>query len=450
VNGRLPLGAGPWSLVYEDGDLRDLTVDGVLVVSRIYAAVRADDWSTVPGVIADLRIEHDAHAFRIAYRRAHRSGAIAYDSRIELAGDRDGRITVAMHGVAVSAFRRNRIGLCVLHDQRLAGWPVRIGHSNGSTEEASFPRLIAPHQPFRDVASLSVRTRPGREATVRFTGEVFETEDQRNWGDASFKTYSTPAHLPRPVTVPAGTVVEQRVELTLTGTALALAAEIDGQATAAQFAGLRDLGLDRLRVVIADAAGLALAQRAAAVLPLDVVLRGPPGSWPDLGGLRLASVVALPDGPATTPSAWVDALRARLPGVLVGGGNVVQFIELNRARPEAGAAWAVLSFPLDPCVHAGDTTTLMDNVPAIAAIAESASALMPGAALHLALAHGRHPEHAERHRGAIGAAWLKSAVATAAAAGIAVLSLGPAAWLVEADGRPTFAGNSLRSGPSLA
>ena len=35
-------------------------------------------------------------------------------------------------------------------------------------------------------------------------GETFETEDQRNWSDASFKTYGTPLHLPYPVEVAGG------------------------------------------------------------------------------------------------------------------------------------------------------------------------------------------------------------------------------------------------------
>ena len=35
-------------------------------------------------------------------------------------------------------------------------------------------------------------------------GETFETEDQRNWSDASFKTYGTPLALPLPVEVTSG------------------------------------------------------------------------------------------------------------------------------------------------------------------------------------------------------------------------------------------------------
>ena len=34
-----------------------------------------------------------------------------------------------------------------------------------------------------------------------FNGETFEMEDQRNWTDASFKTYCTPLSLPYPIKI---------------------------------------------------------------------------------------------------------------------------------------------------------------------------------------------------------------------------------------------------------
>jgi len=48
-------------------------------------------------------------------------------------------------------------------------------------------------------------------------------EDQRNWTDASFKTYSTPLRLPYPAPVAAGTVIEQTVRLNLSATSKKIA-----------------------------------------------------------------------------------------------------------------------------------------------------------------------------------------------------------------------------------
>jgi len=89
----------------------------------------------------------------------------------------------------------------------------------------------------------------------------------------------------------------------------------------------------------------------------------------------------------------------------------------------------VVDLPVDPYVHAEDVASLFGNIPAIAAIAASASVIMPGAAIHLALAHGRHPHQAARHRDDPGHAWLQLISEAAAAAGVGVLSLGPAGWL---------------------
>jgi hypothetical protein len=46
-----------------------------------------------------------------------------------------------------------------------------------------------------------------------FEGDVFQTEDQRNWGDASYKTFCTPLSLPFPVQLQKGDTVWQRVTL---------------------------------------------------------------------------------------------------------------------------------------------------------------------------------------------------------------------------------------------
>ena len=82
--------------------------------------------------------------------------------------------------------------------------PAKLLHPDGSTTETEFPRLIAPQNPFKELAGLSHEVAPGVWADWRFEGDVFETEDQRNWTDASFKTFCTPLRLPFPVEVPAG------------------------------------------------------------------------------------------------------------------------------------------------------------------------------------------------------------------------------------------------------
>ena len=123
-----------------------------------------------------------------------------------------------MDGAARSTFLRNRIGFCVLHPIReCAGARCRLALADGTTRDAAFPRLVAGRNPFVELVGLSHEVTPGVWADLRFEGDVFETEDQRNWIDGSFKTFCTPLRLPFPVEIASGTRVRQAVALTIEG-----------------------------------------------------------------------------------------------------------------------------------------------------------------------------------------------------------------------------------------
>jgi hypothetical protein len=112
-------------------------------------------------------------------------------------------------------FQRNRIGICVLHPiTECAGQPCLVEHSDGKQESGAFPKLISPWQPFYDVRKISYSV-AGVKGELEFEGDEFEMEDQRNWSDASFKTYCTPQSRPKPVTVQPGDKVRQAVRLRL-------------------------------------------------------------------------------------------------------------------------------------------------------------------------------------------------------------------------------------------
>ena len=88
-------------------------------------------------------------------------------------------------------------------------------------ETSSFPDTISPHQPFIDLRSINTWPGPGLEVRVSMEGDTFETEDQRNWTDASNKTYGTPLRLPYPVQLKIGDRVRQSVTIEISGSALA-------------------------------------------------------------------------------------------------------------------------------------------------------------------------------------------------------------------------------------
>ena len=91
---------------------------------------------------------------------------------------------------------------------------------DGRSATAAFPKLVAAEQPVKGLHDLRVmahEVEPGVWAELSFAGAVFETEDQRNWIDASYKTFCTPLRIPYPVEVKAGTRIHQAVTLKIAG-----------------------------------------------------------------------------------------------------------------------------------------------------------------------------------------------------------------------------------------
>ena len=215
------LTAGGLSCTFAAGEMRDVCWHGMEVVQRLYVAVRDHDWGTVPLVLDDVQIVRDREGFRVTFTATHHADTpepIAFRWHGAFVGTADGTLTATMDGAAEITFRRNRIGWCVLHPpETCAGQPCTVTHPDGTTTDAPFPALIAPHQPFVDIRQMAYTTRDGAHTTLRFDGDIFETEDQRNWTDDSYKTYSTPLTLPMPVTLAAGDTVRQSVTVTVAG-----------------------------------------------------------------------------------------------------------------------------------------------------------------------------------------------------------------------------------------
>jgi hypothetical protein len=209
------LRAGPLSLLYEEGDLRSIKLGNHELVRRIYAAVRDRNWGTVLPQFSNVRMDIDSDRFSISYEVVNQLDDIHFTWQGFLQGEVDGTITFRMEGQAVTTFMKNRIGLCVLHPAGLAGMPCTVTQVGGSQYATAFPNQITPDQPplpFTDIAELSYAAGAAQVA-IHFDGEAFEMEDQRNWTDASFKTFCPPLRYPYPNEITAGTKVSQLVTI---------------------------------------------------------------------------------------------------------------------------------------------------------------------------------------------------------------------------------------------
>jgi hypothetical protein len=416
---RHKLRAGPLSLVYEAGDLRYIKLGDREVIRRIYAAVRDRNWATVPNRLSNVRIDSSEDSFHIEYDVENRQGEIDFAWRGEIDGDPAGQITFSFDGRANSTFLRNRIGFCVLHPIReCAGAACRVTHPDGQVIESRFPYDIDPNAPFVEIAAIAHEVQPGVWAKLEFAGDIFEMEDQRNWIDASFKTFCTPLRLPFPVEVAAGTKIHQTVTLSLeTAAPLAISTRserrVEFEVTSQTVGSLPAIGLQ------VASHGEPLSPReierltALSLAHLCVDLKLGESSWRDelaragdqarSVGVSLEAAVFVTDDAEkeldelsracsklqptiarwllfhfrerSTTEKWVrlarKALGAIAPAATVISGTNANFCELNRGRPPIDVLGGVC-YSAQPQEHAYDNASLVETLECLAATVESA------------------------------------------------------------------------------
>lgn len=412
--------AGPLRLMYEDGRIRYIKLGENDAVHQICAAIRDIHWNTVPGIISPEHISTTTDSFEVSFQMDHKQADVDFSWQALIRGAPDGTITYEMQGVANKTFQRNRIGLCVLHPASLAGKPFRVEHSNGDMQSLRFPVTIASYKPAQDLRAISYEIAMGVELCVLFEGEIFEMEDQRNWTDASFKTYGTPIALPFPVTVEAGTSIWQRITVTLHGVlppTLTVAeqekvfftvgrrvltrpqiglsmAEHGMPLTELQRKRLRALRLNHLRIELRlyedDFPGrLQRADHEAQWLAtqLELVLIVTDEADNQLIEFRrqlndvsssVARIIVFHRDEEATAGHWAITARQILgrSDLSIGTGAYEGFAELNLHPPEVDDVEFV-TYALNPQTHAVDNRSLIETLPIQAATVRSAKALYP-------------------------------------------------------------------------
>lgn len=418
----IPLRAGPLSLYFSAGDLRYITLGDVEIVRRIYVAVRDHNWGTIPFTLSNLTIDDQGDRFTIGFDAQHSAPGIEFGWHGEIRGGMDGSLDYSMDGAAQTRFWRNRIGICILHPASCTGDACTVEHVDGTHEAGHFPSAISPHQPFLNLRALRHHLADGQTAEVRFEGDIFEMEDQRNWTDASYKTYSTPLSIPYPVEIHPGDRVQQSIHVRLhdlhsvaprpapdaitvtVGQAkhnlpqlgLGLAGH-GSPLSAADVTRLRALHLSHLRADLRPDRPLleqdfarACMEASALGIGLELALHLGPAAETELDRLlpllarlhpHVVRWLIFSTQAPSTPKELAQLVRVKFsasaPAPVIGGGTAAYFTELNRFRPPVEALDCV-AYSLNPQVHAFDHASMVETLEGQAATAAGARAFGQG------------------------------------------------------------------------
>lgn len=423
------LKAGPVTALLDGIDLRYVRLGSLEMVRRVYVAARDQNWNTIPGSYRVTSIEQGPDSFEVEFEVNHQSHDLDFAWRGRIVGSASGQIRYEMDGVAQSDFRYNRVGLCILHPYReCAGRPYSAQTPAGQVS-GHLPEEIGPQRfeagyyvpLFPAFSHLTVNLTGDVKVQLDFEGDLFEMEDQRNWTDASFKTYCTPLsrgfphqahkgqHIGQSFTVAVESSPTALAEGTSQPTRLTLGQSIarslpligftmpgDGvPLTPAEIERLRLLRPDHLRLDIhlkADyTPALQQAAQTARVLgcALEVAIfltEDMPDQLEKLALLlaRVGSVarfLVFQEGAQTahpsetTSPALIELARRHLsrvaPGAAFVGGTDMFFCEFNRTRPQAESMDGV-SYSIIPQAHAFDERSLIETVEAQAETVQSA------------------------------------------------------------------------------
>lgn len=402
------LRAGRISMIYDNGSLRYISNGRTELLRMIYPAVRDEKWLTILPLKEEEHIEKTDNSFIVRLKCLYHEGAINFRSEYIIEGKTDSTITFSMSGEALDTFLRNRIGICVLHPiEGHAGNTCVIEHPDGSVESSFFPEEISPRQIFRDIKAMKWMTE-GINCRLKFSGDVFETEDQRNWTDASFKTYSTPLSLPFPVKVEKGDLISQKIEFSAEGIEddiqqpsdeihislfpdmkfdlpqLGLSIPVsDKPCDKNSLKIIRALRPDHLRcdIRLYDKewqiyAGQACLEASEIGTPLEMVLFFDNNyliqindfcRWYSTNNPPISTLLLFhrdtPSTPDKLASEVIRVLRDTDPQLKTAIGTNSNFAELNRNRPgDCGNDY--LCYPVHPQEHASDYLTLIENLKA--------------------------------------------------------------------------------------
>ena len=408
--------AGPLTLEYSEGSLWKISNGSEEVIRRIYLVFQDINWTSRPFVIKDeiWQIADRSFSAKIKAQGSHDAKDLSIE--LEITGSESGEITYGFSASTAVSFLRNRLGLCLLHPiAGLSGRECELTKADGAVEISRFPDAISPNQPFLNLSGISHKLQSGQVVSVKFEGEIFETEDHRNWSDASYKTYCTPISLPFPAQVSPGEVLSQKITISISGehtTSISKkesavitvgAEEIEipeiglglsddpAHLIASEYVGFEDLAIKHLRLSLkGDSQIRSTVEQALSVtkqIKIDLDLAIKADSPQQLKAIlkpiiefkdQIRSFYIFSASEKTTPIGFIQVAEELLRDKSkIIGGTDLYFTELNRNQSAVDFVDQV-NFSIHPQVHSFDDRTLIQNTASHKAIATNAHRIAKG------------------------------------------------------------------------
>ena len=408
--------AGPLTLEYSEGSLWNISNGSEEIIRRIYLVFQDINWTSRPFIIKDEIWQIADRSFSAKIKAQGSQDAKDLSVELEITGSESGEITYGFSASTAVSFMRNRLGLCLLHPVAgLAGRECELTKADGAVEVSRFPDAISPNQPFLNLSGISHKLQSGQVVSVNFAGEIFESEDHRNWSDASYKTYCTPISLPFPAQVTPGEALSQKITISISGEHAASISkdesavitvgtkeielpeiglglsEDPAHLIASEYAGYEDLAINHLRLSlngdsqIRSAVEKALLVTQQLKIDLDLAIKA---ESPQQLQATLRSIVELKDqirsfyifstSDKTTPLGFIQSAEELLGDKSkIIGGTDLYFTELNRNQSSVNLVDQV-NFSINPQVHSFDDRTLIQNTATQKTIAKNAHRIAKG------------------------------------------------------------------------
>lgn len=339
------------------GQLRYLRLGHHELLRGIYGSVRLPNWSTVNPKLSDFKMDKSANGFVCTFTSVHADPSLSFTwkGRIEgkLTSPTEVVITYSFEGTADADLSTNRLGLCILHPASLQGTPIEICKPDSSCITSAFPKNVSGNPIFEALTAIEHAVGDFARIRIDVEGDDFETEDQRNFGDASYKTY---CHLQKngaPYKVAKGTVIKQKATVHIQFDPL----KIDKQTTKSHAVAIPMIGtVVKTEADIAISKALKLSHvRCKPELAAAAKAAGLPIEVESADG---SASVNLKETDKVLVSTWNrDKRTGKHPATYMAAERVLEYVS---TKPNF-AGWAGASMEMHPQTHQFDTETIMES-----------------------------------------------------------------------------------------